>query len=210
MEVLPPGSSAASASALTAGISSSPEIRTGARTGAAIRTAAAIAARGLASSTSGHGRRALGVVGRGEDRERGPGGVGGRVASADPGRVLGRERGIAEFVGGLFRGGRRLGLVLSPPTSGAAPSTELRPLPPPRIAATRNTAARRIAPPTSFSGSGTLGRGRGGFGDFGGLGRLRGLRRPLPALPAGRNLRIYRSLSGHSGKLQAGTGWPVS
>ena len=66
MEPLPPGSSAASASALTAGIPSSPEIRIGARTGADIRTAAAIAASGLASSTrvTAAGRWASSVAGK--------------------------------------------------------------------------------------------------------------------------------------------------
>ena len=75
-------------------------------------------------------------------------------------------------------------------------------LPPPRIAATMKTAARRIAPPTSFSGSGIRRRRRDGFGGFGRLARLR---RSPPAAPlAGTSAFIGFSLA-NSGKLQAGT-----
>ena len=89
----------------TSGTSSGVEKRIGARTGAAIRTAAAIAPAQSSSPTTvtASGRCSRG--GRGEDGERGAGGVGGRVGAADPGRVVGREAGIAERFGGLRRGG---------------------------------------------------------------------------------------------------------
>ena len=45
----------------------------------------------------------LRLGGRGEDGEGGAGGVGGRVGAADPGRVVGREAGVAERFGALAR-----------------------------------------------------------------------------------------------------------
>ena len=71
------------------------------------------------------------------------------------------------------------------------------------------TAARRIAPPTSFSGSGTRRRGRDGFGSFGRLGPCAGFAASSRLPPAGTSAFIGFSLA-NSGKLQAGTGWPVS
>ena len=60
---------------------------------------AAIAPGPVFGADQGDGDRPLLFVGAGEDGERGGGGVRGRVGAADPGRVGGREGGIAEFFG---------------------------------------------------------------------------------------------------------------
>ena len=60
-------------------------------------------ARPVVFADQGHRGRALGGGGRGEHRERHAGGVGGRVGAADPGRVAGREGGVAELFGALGR-----------------------------------------------------------------------------------------------------------
>ena len=152
-----------------------------------------------------HRRRSLGVVGRGEDGERRAGGVGGRVVAADPGRVLGREGRVAELGGRLRAGGRLVpfrGLGAADRRRGAVDGISIAAAAEDRGededdgehdgAADQLQRQRDPQPPR--------GRFGGGFGGF---------RAPLPLGLSGRNLRVDRSLSGHSGKLQARTGWPV-
>ena len=128
--------------------SSAPEIRIGARTGAAIRTEAAIAPGQSSSSTRVTAAGRCAGVGRGEDGERDAGGVGGRVGAADPGRVVGREGRVAELFG-------RLGARASAPSALAVgagagagaglPELALLAPPPPRTAATMKTTATRTS-----------------------------------------------------------------
>ena len=158
---------------------------------------------GLASSTRVTAAGRCAAVGRGEDRERDPGGVGGGVVAADPGRVLGREGGIAEL-GRRLAGCGRAALVLR--------AGRRRPAAPRRRRAAAAAAAedrgddedrgeedraadqlqrQRRRPSRRFRGWLRCGRSS----------------RPLAA--RGGHLGVDRLLSGHSGKLQAETGWPV-
>ena len=102
----PAGRAPSRACAVGSGRSPPAETSSGARTGAAISTAAATAPCQSSSSTRVTAVGSLRDFGRGEDGERDAGRGGRRVRAADPGRVVGREGGIAELFGRL--GGRGL------------------------------------------------------------------------------------------------------
>ena len=105
-----------------------------------------------------HRCRRCAAVGRGEDGERCPGGVGGRVGAADAGRVVGREAGIAEGFGGLSGRPRLL------PSAGAGAGAGVSlvpPSPPPlvpqTIATTMKTTARATRAAINIGDAGPVG-----------------------------------------------------
>ena len=150
----------------------------------------------------GHRRRALGGGGGGEDGERHRGGVGGRVRAADPGRVVGREGGVAELLrrsaaAGVGppaaaaarrrRGGRRRWSLFGPP-----------PLPP-RTAATMKTTASTTSAGEQLRRQGRPARRRAPARGFGGFARR-------SAAPAGAPRALAGSLrTGSARRRGAGT-----
>ena len=188
----------------------------------------------------GHRRRPLSCVGRGEDRQRHAGGVGCGVGAADPGRVAGREGGVAEL---LRRSGSaaRSDASLSARGAGAGagpalPASSLEPPLPPSMATTMKTIATRTRAAITFSAPGiglraALRLRRGGRGRAAGgcpapgsarSPARRGLRRLLfggvePGSPAaGTSALIGRSaLTGRNATWGAdartrSAGWPFS
>ena len=199
---------------------SAPEIRIGARTGAAISTAAAIAPCQSASSTRVTAAGRCAVAGRGEDGERDAGRVGGGVGSRRPGSCCWSRRpdSRARSVERVGRGGvvlhrgvaadRGRGAVRAAPAAAAAADDR---------GDDEDDRDRRRSPRSAFSGSGTRPRRR-----FGALARrLRASAawgasaRPLAgaasrrSLAAGTSALIGRFLATAGKATCARTGWPV-
>ena len=156
---------------------------------------------------------------RGRPRARPPAAFGGRVGAADPGRVVGREGGIAELFGRCSAVGRLLfglGRAAARVGAGADLGSAWSEPPPPSIAATMKTTATSDEPGDRLQRGGTglrrrFGRRRGSAS------RPRAPRR-RPARPG--RLDGRRSAAGTSALIgrfgprrkatRRAAGWPVS
>ena len=207
--LLPRGSSAASASALTAGhpVGAGDQDRRPYRGGHQDRRGDRRRPGPLRRPASPPPDAAPSSV-EGKTASADAGGVGGRVARRRPGSCSWSRRPDSRALPSALRGGSRARAARSPPTSGAAPSTESRLSAAAEDRGDEEDRGEENRPPDQLQRQrNRLGAAAIGLRRLGTLGRLR---RPLlrrfrgPEPP-----HLSASLLANSGKLQAGTGWPV-